>query len=75
MEVMRPLLPAKCTGSVLVALRPTKLQALPSKSEVSDMAVNLLLNAVHHYSYPNMLKQVLFVFKDKLSYTMHLIID
>lgn len=44
-------------------------------SEVSGVAVKLLLSAVHLCSYPNALKQVLFDFEDKLSYTTCLIID
>lgn len=67
------LLPVRGAGPVLVRLCPTKPQALPSQPWVSDTAVKLLLSVVHQYSYPNMLKQVLFVFKDKLSYTTHLI--
>lgn len=54
---------------------PHKAAGIALLSEVSGVAVKLLLSAVHLCSYPNALKQVLFDFEDKLSYTTCLIID
>lgn len=46
-----------------MGLRPANLQALPSEF---DAVLKLLLNVAHQFSYPNMLKQVLFTFKSNL---------
>lgn len=54
---------------------PHKTAGIALLSEVSGVAVKLLLSVMHLCSYPNTLKQVLFDFEDKLSYTTCLIID
>lgn len=54
---------------------PHKTAGIVLLSEVSAVAVKLLLSAVHLCSYLNALKQVLFDFEDKISYTTCLISD
>lgn len=56
-------------------ITPHKTAGIALLSEVSCVAVKLLLSVVHLCSYPDALKQVLFDFEDKLSYTTCLIID